>query len=54
MAKPHIVLFHEALYRIVRARGLVGDRAEKGHSDPICAFSNGLQCSQGIEPWKRS
>lgn len=32
MAKPQIVLFHEALYRIVRARGLVGDRAEKART----------------------
>jgi hypothetical protein len=32
MAKPHIVLFHEALYRIVRARGFVGDRAERARS----------------------
>jgi hypothetical protein len=32
MAKPQIVLFHEALYRIVRARGLVGDRAERART----------------------
>jgi hypothetical protein len=32
MAKPQIVLFHEALCRIVRARGLVGDRAEKART----------------------
>jgi len=32
MAKPQIVLFHEALYRIVRARGLVGERAEKART----------------------
>ena len=32
MAKPQIVLFHEALYRIVRARGLVGARAEKART----------------------
>ena len=32
MAKPQIVLFHEALYRIVCARGLVGDRAEKART----------------------
>ena len=32
MAKPQIVLFHEALFRIVRARGLVGDRADKART----------------------
>jgi hypothetical protein len=32
MAKPQIVLFHEALYRIVCARGLIGDRAEKART----------------------
>jgi hypothetical protein len=32
MAKPHVVLFHEALCRIVRARGLVGDRVEKARA----------------------
>jgi len=32
MAKPHIVLFHETLHRIVCARGLVGERAEKART----------------------
>jgi hypothetical protein len=36
MAKPQVVLFHEALHRIVAARGLVGERAEKARSAISC------------------
>jgi hypothetical protein len=36
MVKPHVVLFHEALYRIVCARGLIGDRAEKARTAIGC------------------
>ena len=36
MAKPHIVLFHEALRRIVCARGLIGERAEKARAAIGC------------------
>jgi hypothetical protein len=36
MAKPQVVLFHEMLYRIVRARGIVGDRAEKARTAIGC------------------
>jgi hypothetical protein len=36
MAKPQVVLFHEMLYRIVRARGMVGDRAEKARTAIGC------------------
>jgi hypothetical protein len=36
MAKAHVVLFHEALYRIVRAHGLIGERAEKARNAIGC------------------
>jgi hypothetical protein len=48
MAKPP-VLFHEALFRILRARGLVGERAEKARA-AIASYMRALEQAAAAGP----